>query len=214
MSNFQEALIASGLGPMYEKSNYALYGPINEEAIRIILRVGEWEKCPPTMGAHTHMNESSFRLYLEPQTNEKSDPENIKNPDKWDFGPWQINRGLYLRNVELKYYRGLPDEDVFGRVFYNPDGTPAEFNGNPLINAQAGARHLMRKTGPWAAECAICGEFKECKGKTHEKMLFRSLDEYRVGGYCGLESRPYRVRSWRLWESYFEEFFRIYTPGK
>lgn len=188
------ALIRSGFGAKYATSSYAPYGQLNDESVKLILRVAALEQCSAALLAHAWMNESSFRFYPPPNTNVKKDPNNIHFPEKWDHGPMQINREIYEKNVAVKWFKALPVEQVFGTEFYLP-GTlePYEFTGNPLFNLRAGARHLARIGGDWQGEG------------------FKSLDAMKAGKFTGGDRVQWRANNWLEWGPYLTSLFELYS---
>lgn len=182
MTKFNDIIAASEFADKYADSSYAPYGELNEESARLILRVATIEGCLPALLAHAWMNESSYRFYPPPNTN------NSKNSIDWDFGPCQINYGVYAKNVEVNWIRPVAyNQEIFGSP--NPD----LFDGNPLMNVRIAARYLARIRGDWQGEG------------------FTSLEAMKAGKFTGGVRVQHRAANWVKWEPYLTELFAKLT---
>jgi hypothetical protein len=191
--NYAEALEASGLGEKYRATNRMAqgWGDISEEAIKLVLRCSRLEGCSPELLAFTWQEESSYNFYPPPNIN-----NTLTDTSKWDVGCCQINVAMYFANLKNGYFMGFLTSEIFGDNFYNEDGSPAAFNGNPLYNVRMAARWLARIS-------------KDPKGRT-----FDSTDAMKAGIYTGADRVEHRAAKFTKWQGVLKTFFEMYQPKK
>lgn len=197
---FEEALKLNNLGERIEEQ-YGRWGHFTEENAKIVTRVVEQEavgyKFPISrlmaMLSFTWMNESTWSLNPEPNTNGK--PE---SPWHWDIGWGQLNMQWTHRMAWQQDFKtkDLPWKEVFGHTFYHQDGvTPLPFNGDSLTHGRCVLRRLLhdqRQPGP---------------------LGFADNETMRVVLYTGPKAQPHRLKSWGEYGRHFEEFFEAYTSN-
>lgn len=139
VSNFEDALRDSKLGETLLASPYARYGNFTEETADLIVEVHGMERISPNLLAVTILNESTFNLYQEPNTN-----GNDTNWFGFDIGCGQLNLGWTTRMSWQGEFKtsDLLFVDVFGKPPYLPK---MPFTGNPLAHLRAVARRLLGK---------------------------------------------------------------------
>lgn len=194
---FDNAIKLNNLGAIID-AQYGEWGHFHKEAADIIWLAASHETQPyfrPTLAAMlavTMMNESTFRLYVPPNTNTKNRPENIHCPAAWDYGPCQLN--FFWKVLEAWegniLMRGLSWRKVFGNPPFEPD---KPFTGDPLFNTMACARIIMSKT-------------------TMNDPNSRDMQEMQVTLYTGgsEERMAHRREDWRKYGQLFQEFYTAY----
>lgn len=197
---FEEAVKLNDLGPMIDEQ-YGQWGHFHKDAADAIWQAACSETQPyfrvtlASMLSVTIMNESTFRMYVEPNTNVKTRPENIYCPSAWDFGWCQINffwhtLDAWEGNVSM---RGLAWRKVFGNPPFEPD---VPFTGDPVFNARACARIMFARLG-----------VQDLPG------VSSSLQETQVVHYTGgsQDRMDHRRADWRKYGKLFEQFFIAYA---
>lgn len=188
--NYSEALKESGLLDKFYSTHYHKWGTIEDkqESFDLIIQAAQMEKCSPSVLGFTILNESILDLHPLPNTN--GQPECIWG---FDIGPGQINLGWCYRSVWVKEFsaEGLHFNDVFGKVFYEADGTPCRSTADPLANLRMTCRKLTAK------------KWKEGEGWPDAETKAVSL-------YCGPAARPFRQKAWAEWKELFGKFFEVY----
>jgi hypothetical protein len=163
-----------------------------QEVADLLVTVVAFEGISFPLLAVTFRSEASppFNIYTLPNVN--GHPE---DPDHWDIGPGQPDRIWYRKLVAAGQIDALPEELVFGTVFYEEDGkTPCAFTGDPLYNLRATARWLL----------SIHADFYQAVG-------YQSTDEMRACFYTGKEHRERRSQIYRQLEAPLRSFFDLYT---
>jgi hypothetical protein len=199
MGEFDECVKLNDLGLLIDEQ-YGKWGHFHKEAADVIWQATSHEAQPyfravlASMLSVTMMNESTFRLRVTPNTNTKSNPENIHCPAAWDFGPCQIN---FFWNVLEAWegnvvMRGLNWRKVFGNPPFEPD---KPFTGDPVFNTRACARIMLSK-----------GAALDAPGTSS------SVQETQVVRFTGgdPERMTHRRADWRKYGNLFQEFFEAY----
>lgn len=169
-------------------SNYGKYGNLTLEAAKLIQQVAIAENCSPVVLSISWLNESSFRLTPEPNTNGKPD-----DFDHWDVGPMQLNVHWTNATIRMKEVAAMA-EDWSGVASYRSDGTPMDFNGDWIANIRMAARRL-----------------NAIHTKTFDALGFASPDEMRTVKYTGPNAQPYRLTSYREYAPLFQKFFECFN---
>lgn len=198
--NFADAIAANHIDRIIDEQ-YGQWGHFNEPAASAIWQAACAETAPyyritlASMLSVLVMNESTFDLYVKPNTNTEKRPENIHCPAAWDFGTCQINfwwnvLDAWEGNIKM---RGLGWRDVFGAPPYDPE---QPFNGKPVANIRAAARIMLAKNP--ALDNGVVGA---------------TLQETQVVHYTsGTQERiDHRRADWRKYERLFKNFFELYV---
>jgi hypothetical protein len=183
MMTFEEALQVNQFGDLLEQ-RYGRWGHFSSEAANLCIQIAKFERVSETLMCFTMLNESTFNVRPLPNTNKE--PLNVW---KWDIGGWQLNMGWTYKSVWVGEFssKGIKPDECFGQVFFDAQGNPAPFSGDPLSNGRMAARKLARIHG---------------------------TDEEKAGIYTGGTRVETRKASFREWSPYFQEFFRLYVPGE
>jgi hypothetical protein len=184
-------------------NTFGKYGRFTIESADICLLISKLEGISPEIDAHTWLNETTFRNYSESNPNTKNNPND--DFDKYDVGPRQINVGLLKANIAVNYI------SIKGLDLFKITGTKSPiYNGDPIQNAQCGAR-LLKRMG----QGAIVGPNKQIMFppvllQTWQTMSLDQKNERRVVAYTGPDARPFRLESWRVLGPMFKKFFEVY----
>src|SRR5437762_2361375 len=121
MSKFDDCYISSGLKSSLDPIVFT------QEAADMLIEICAREPVPFPMIFVTHRCEAwpSFSIIGPPNTNKRDDDHT-----KWDIGPFQLNWESIHADIAMGNIKAadLPDDAVFGKVFYEADGkTPAKF---------------------------------------------------------------------------------------
>lgn len=195
---FKLAMESSGLIGQIE-ADFKGWGVFHIAAADVIAMVAADESIAPELLAVTVANESTFRFYCEPNTNDSDDPY------MWDVGMAQLNRGTIQRSIANQFVsaKGI---DIARAL----DSTATMFTGDPLQNLKLAARFLKR-----IGQGTIVGP--------SQTVLYPSVadhwadvpelerNERRAVAYTGPEARPARYRSWVKYAPLFDQFFKLYN---
>jgi hypothetical protein len=139
MADFTSCLAMNNLGSVIDEQ-YGRWGHFHEEAARMIQTIAKEQAISPELLAVTWLNESTFGLYPKPNTNHYPDPM------KWDIGPMQLNRYWTKAERDVGRIHAFDEFAVFGGVepgdFFDDEGQPVLFRGDPLSNLRVAAQRL------------------------------------------------------------------------
>jgi hypothetical protein len=190
-----------------------------QEAADLLVTVVKLEPISFPLLAVTFRSEASppFNIHTLPNVN--GHPE---DPDHWDIGPGQPDRIWYRKLVAAKQIEALPEDQVFGTVFY--EGAQASLPASPAaIEKQAGMPALLRTPeGGTPNPCAFTGDPVYNLRATARWLLsihagsfaefgYLSEDEMRACLYTGEPHRPRRSQIYRALEGPLRRFFDLYT---
>lgn len=211
MSKYDKFWNASAsAGNLVEEVNkvFGKYGAFTIESAEFSLMMQRFEGIKPELFAFTWMNESTFKLYSEPNRNEKRNPED--SFDKYDVGPLQMNVGQLKANIDNKFIsiKGLELAKIIGTK-------GPLFNGDPVQNSQCASRFLLR-IGRGEIVANRQGKSVVLFPKATTNWNDLSVDEQdarRAVAYTGPDARPFRLDSWMkfgpMYKKFFEEFVRV-----
>jgi hypothetical protein len=196
---FWEAEKASRVVEEVNKT-FGKWGGFHIDNADVILEVAKLENVSPELIAVTWLNETSFRFYSEPNTNNQ--PDNFL---KHDVGPMQLNVYYTLENIKVKFIN--PAGIDISRALGSKSNF---FNGSPKENVRLGARTLGR-IGRGEIEGPRDSTMFPKLSVEHWNSL--SLDDKnlrRAVAYTGPDARTYRLKSWQKFYPMFKQFFEIY----
>lgn len=192
-------------GNLVEEVNkiFGKWGTFTIESAEFSLLMQQLEQISPELFAFTWMNESTFKLYSEPNRNEKRNPED--SFDKYDVGPVQMNVGQLKANIANKFI------SIKGLDLAKITGTKGLlFNGDPIENSRCASRFLLRIGRGSIQARANGGEIYELYPSaviSWNSLDIDSMNERRAVAYTGPDARSYRQNSWKKFGPMFKKFF-------
>lgn len=185
------------------REQFGKWGEFTIESAEIALTMKRLEKISPELFAFTWMNESTFKLYSEPNRNTPRNPND--DFDKYDVGGLQMNVGILKANLANKFFsiQGLDLERAVGKK-------GPLFSGDPIENFRVASRYLLR-----IGRGEIIGPNKGVLFETLTVEQWAKLNEdvkngRRAVAYTGPDARPFRTENWKkfggMFKTFFEEF--------
>jgi hypothetical protein len=192
-------------GGLVEKirAQFGKWGEFTIESAEISLLMKRLEGVSPALFSFTHMNESTFKIYSEPNKNTPRNPND--DFDKYDVGGMQMNVGILKANLNVKFF-SIGDLDLNKII-----GTKGNmFNGDPIQHFRAASKYLKALGRGQIVGPKKVVLFEKLTQEQWDKLNEDVKNGRRAVAYTGPDARPFRTENWKkfggMFKTFFEEF--------